>query len=54
MLGQGRIDFHAVRKAIDDAGYRGWLQIEAATPHGLIPDYRADCKYLRGIFPART
>jgi L-ribulose-5-phosphate 3-epimerase len=51
MLGQGRIDFRAVRKAIDDAGFSGWLQIEAGHPHGLVPDYTADAKYLREIFP---
>lgn len=54
MLGKGRIDFHEVRKAIDDAGYRGWLQLEAAQPHGLIADYRADAKYLRSIFPGKA
>ena len=32
MLGQGRIDFQQVRKAMDDIGYSGWIQIEAATP----------------------
>jgi L-ribulose-5-phosphate 3-epimerase len=51
MLGKGRIDFREVRKAIDDAGFRGWLQLEAAHPHGLIADYTADAKYLREIFP---
>ena len=52
MLGQGRIDFNKVRKAIDDIQYSGWIIIEAARPHGLIPDYRAHCKYLRSVFPA--
>jgi len=51
MLGQGRIDFKEVRKAIDDISYSGWFQIEAARPHELIPDYRAHCKYLKAIFP---
>ena len=51
MLGQGRIDFRKVRKALDDIQYSGWLQIEAAAPHAMIPDYTADCKYLKGIFP---
>ena len=51
MLGQGRIDFKAVRKAMDDVGYRGWIQIEAAHPHGLIPDYQAHAKFLKEIFP---
>jgi len=52
MLGQGRIDFHKVRQAMDDIDYRGWIQIEAEAPHGLIEDYRADLKFLKGIFPA--
>ncbi len=53
MLGQGRIDFRQVRKALDDIRYSGWIQIEAAAPHGVIVDYIADRKYLKGIFPDR-
>jgi sugar phosphate isomerase/epimerase len=53
MLGQGRIDFKAVRRAMDDIQYSGWIQIEAAAPHGLIPDYQADRKYLKEIFPRK-
>ena len=34
LLGQGRIDFPAVRKALDDIDYTGWLQIEGAVPKG--------------------
>jgi L-ribulose-5-phosphate 3-epimerase len=52
MLGQGRIDFHKVRLAMDDIDYRGWIQIEAEAPHSLVEDYRADLKFLKGIFPA--
>lgn len=52
MLGQGRIDFHKVREAMNDIGYRGWMQIEAKAPHSVLEDYRADLKYLREIFPA--
>jgi sugar phosphate isomerase/epimerase len=52
MLGQGRIDFHKVRQAMDNIDYRGWIQIEAAAPHSLVEDYRADLKFLKGIFPA--
>jgi sugar phosphate isomerase/epimerase len=54
MLGQGRIDFRQVRRAIDDIDYSGWIQIEAECPHSLIPDYTADRKYLKSIFPARV
>ena len=51
LLGQGRIDFKQVRKALDDIEFSGWLQLEAAAPHGLIPDYTAQGKYLKQIFP---
>jgi L-ribulose-5-phosphate 3-epimerase len=51
MLGQGRIDFGKVRKALDDIQYSGWFQLEAAAPHGIIPDYTADRKYLKNLFP---
>ena len=50
MLGQGRIDFRTVRAAMDEIGFSGWIQIEAATPHGLSPDYQADLAYLREVF----
>jgi L-ribulose-5-phosphate 3-epimerase len=53
-LGQGRIDFQKVRRAMDDIEFSGWIQIEAATPHGLVPDYTVDCKYLKDIFPVKT
>ncbi len=51
LIGHGRIDFKQVRKAIDTIGYRGWIQIEAAAPHGVVPDYTTQCRYLKGIFP---
>jgi sugar phosphate isomerase/epimerase len=51
LLGQGRIDFAKVRAAVDDIGYRGWIQIEAAAPHGLMKDYPADVAFVRGLFP---
>ena len=50
MLGAGQVDFHKVRAAMDEIGYSGWIQIEAAAPHGVVPDYQADCKFLKGIF----
>jgi len=51
MLGRGRIDFKKVRKALDQIEYSGWIQIEAAAPHGVYQDYAAHYKFLRGIFP---
>lgn len=52
MLGRGRIDFKKVREAMDDIRYTGWIQIEAAAPKALVPDYQAHLAYLRTIFPA--
>jgi L-ribulose-5-phosphate 3-epimerase len=54
MLGQGRIDFRQVRKALDDIQYSGWMQLEAAAPHGLVADYTAHRKYLKAIFPSQV
>jgi len=51
MLGQGRVDFKKVREAMDAIGYRGWIQIEAAAPHGLVPDYKAHLAFLKSVFP---
>jgi sugar phosphate isomerase/epimerase len=52
MLGQGRVDFQKVREAMDDIGYSGWIQIEAAAPKDLVTDYRAHLAYLRKVFGA--
>jgi sugar phosphate isomerase/epimerase len=54
LLGQGRIDFKQVRKALDDIHYNGWLNLEAAAPNGIVADYKAQLKFLRGLFPANT
>lgn len=51
LLGKGRIDFRKVREAMDDIGYSGWIQLEAAAPNGIVPDYRTNLAYLREIFP---
>jgi L-ribulose-5-phosphate 3-epimerase len=51
LLGQGKVDFHKVRGAMDDIGYSGWVQIEGAVPPGApMPEsYRANCKFMRSI-----
>lgn len=51
LLGQGKVDFHKVRAALDDIGYRGWVQIEGAVPAGqpMLESYQANCKFMRGI-----
>ena len=50
LLGKGRIDFPKVREAIEENGFRGWIQIEAAAPNGLVVDYKQDLALLRGLF----
>lgn len=51
LLGQGKVDFRQVRTALDDIGYRGWVQIEGAVPPGqpVLESYQANCRFLRGI-----
>jgi L-ribulose-5-phosphate 3-epimerase len=52
LLGQGRIDFPAVRKAMDDTGYGGWIQIEGAVPKGqpLIESHSRNVRFMRTHF----
>jgi sugar phosphate isomerase/epimerase len=51
LLGRGKVDFKKVRAALDDIGYRGWIQIEGAVPPGgqMLESYQANCKFLRGV-----
>jgi L-ribulose-5-phosphate 3-epimerase len=52
LLGQGRIDFAAVRKAMDDIGYSGWIQIEGAIPKGapMRDSYLENVRFMRARF----
>jgi L-ribulose-5-phosphate 3-epimerase len=52
LLGQGRIDFPAVRKALDDIGYTGWIQIEGAVPKGqpILDSYERNVRFMRSHF----
>lgn len=52
LLGQGRIDFAAVRKAMDDIGYAGWIQIEGAIPKGkpMLESYLDNVRFMRAQF----
>jgi sugar phosphate isomerase/epimerase len=52
LLGQGRIDFPAVRKAIDDIGYTGWMQIEGAVPKGqpVVESHMQNVRFMRAHF----
>jgi L-ribulose-5-phosphate 3-epimerase len=53
LFGQGQVDFPRVREAMDDIGYRGWIQIEGKQPQGLIKSYQHNAAYLRSVFPAK-
>lgn len=52
LLGQGRIDFTAVRRALDDIGYGGWMQIEGAVPKGapVFESYIENTRFMRSHF----
>ncbi len=52
LLGEGRIDFAAVRKAMDDIGYAGWIQIEGAVPKGqpLVDSHVQNVRFMRAHF----
>ncbi len=56
LLGKGKVNFKEVRKAIDDIGYAGWLQIEGAVPKGaqLFDSYVKNISYLRSVFPKKA
>ncbi len=51
LLGQGKVDFAEVRKAIDDIKYTGWLQIEGAVPEkqDMLESYIKNLNYLRSV-----
>jgi L-ribulose-5-phosphate 3-epimerase len=51
LFGQGAVDFKAVRAAMRDIGYSGWLVLEEAKlPLGLEKSILQDLKYLRPLF----
>jgi len=55
LYGKGSIDFEEVRRAMDDAGYRGWIVMEGTQmPLGIEESCRYDAQYLRTVFPRRV
>jgi sugar phosphate isomerase/epimerase len=51
LYGKGSIDFPAVRQALADVGYSGWLVMEGTKmPLGLEASVRYDAGYLRAVF----
>jgi len=54
LYGKGSINFPEVRRAMDDAGYRGWIVMEGTKmPLGIEESCRYDAQYLRTIFPPK-
>lgn len=59
LFGKGKIDFHAVRRAMDAIGYQGWIvveqwgEIQGEKPLGFDATQRTNLKYLREIFPGK-
>jgi len=53
ILSKARLDFQAIRAAIEDIGYRGWLLIEVDTKPDEAPAVQTgNLAYLRTLFPA--
>jgi len=51
LFGQGSVDFKAVRAAMKETGYRGWLVLEEVKlPLGLEKSILQDLKYLKRLF----
>jgi len=51
LYGKGTMNFPEVRKAMEEIGYRGWMQIEGTTkPLGPVESTRYDVNYLRSVF----
>jgi L-ribulose-5-phosphate 3-epimerase len=52
--GKGSMDFAAVRKAMEEIGYSGWLIIEGSKlPLGIEPSIRYDLEHLKRVFARR-
>lgn len=55
LFGQGSVDFPEVRRAMDEIGYRGWIQLEPVKyPKGREQTFRLNTQYLRKIFPVEV
>jgi L-ribulose-5-phosphate 3-epimerase len=49
-LGEGKIDFPGVVKALADIGFTEWAELETESPSGNIPaDMGRNLKYIRGL-----
>jgi sugar phosphate isomerase/epimerase len=53
LFGHGKVDFKEARRAMDDIGYSGWIQIEGQMPLGLVRSYKQNLAYLKSVFPTK-
>lgn len=51
-LGEGTLDWPKIAKMVDRTGYKGWMQIEWASPKGadIVPCYQHNRQYLEKLF----
>jgi len=50
-LGEGKVNWEAVRDALNDIGYSGWLVLETSNPSGnRDADFRRNAAFLRKLF----
>ena len=54
LFGQGKVDFKEARRAMDDIGYSGWIQIEGNMPLGVVRSNRHNLEYLKSVFPPKV
>lgn len=52
LLGKGQVNFDAVKAAVEEIDYRGWLILEGATERGksLLECYQENRRFLRSLF----
>jgi sugar phosphate isomerase/epimerase len=50
MLGDGTVDFEAVREALDEVGYDEWITLETASPTDRMADAEANLAFSRGLY----
>ena len=52
LLGKGSLDWQKIQAALHDIGYKGWMQIEGATPPkaNILESYRQNLQFLKEVF----
>ncbi len=51
-LGEGTLDWPKIAKMVEKTGYKGWMQIEWASPKGvdIVDCYQSNRRYLESLF----